>query len=103
MGGIARMGLAWAGLGARRRRCKDSGDDKQRRDAPQPPSAPEGYGGTGSSSVLALLDNVQTLPASRRLVSDPAEPVTRPHLLLGQAPIRDRSSGSHRGDSRPLT
>ena len=47
---------------------------------------PNGYGGTGSSAVLALLDNVQTLPASRRLVSDPAAPVTRPHLLLGQAP-----------------
>ncbi len=50
------------------------------------PVRPKGYGGTGSSTVLALLDNVQTLPASRRLVSDPAAPVTRPHLLLGQAP-----------------
>ncbi len=50
------------------------------------PVLPKGYGGTGSSTVLALLDNVQTLPASRRLVSDPAAPVTRPHLLLGQAP-----------------
>ena len=47
---------------------------------------PKGYGGTGSSTVLVLLDNVQTLPASRRLVSDPAASVTRPHLLLGQAP-----------------
>ncbi len=51
------------------------------------PVRPKGYGGTGSSTVLALLDNVQTLPASRRLVSDPAAPVTRPHLLLGQAPF----------------
>ncbi len=50
------------------------------------PVRPKGYGGTGSSAVLALLDNVQTLPASRRLVSDPAAPVTRPQLLLGQAP-----------------
>ncbi len=50
------------------------------------PVRPKGYGGTGSSTVLALLDNVQTFPASRRLVSDPAAPVTRPHLLLGQAP-----------------
>jgi len=41
----------------------------------------KGYGGTGSSTVLALLDNVQTLPASCRLVSDPAAPVTRPHLI----------------------
>ena len=45
---------------------------------------PKGYCGTGSSAVLALLDNVQTLPALRRLVSDPAAPVTRSHLLLGQ-------------------
>ncbi len=36
------------------------------------PVRPKGYGGTGSSAVLALLGNVQTLPASRRLVSDPA-------------------------------
>ena len=50
------------------------------------PVRPKGYGGAGSSTVLALLDYVQTLPASRRLVSDPAAPVTRPHLLLGQAP-----------------
>ena len=50
------------------------------------PVRPKGYGGTGSSTVLALLDNVQTLPASRRLVSDPATLVTRPQLLLGQAP-----------------
>ena len=56
------------------------------------PVRPKGYGGTGSSTVLALLDNVQTLPASRRLVSDPAAPVTRPHLLLGQAP-KDYASG----------
>ncbi len=42
------------------------------------PIRPKGYGGTGSSTVLALLDNVKTLPASRRLVSDPAAPVTRP-------------------------
>ena len=49
------------------------------------PIRPKGYGGIGSSTVLALLDNVQTLPASRRLVSDPTAPVTRPHLLLGQA------------------
>jgi len=47
------------------------------------PVRPKGYGGTGSSTVLALLDNVQTLPASRRLVSDPAgacnatSPITR--------------------------
>ena len=46
----------------------------------------KGYGGTGSSTVLALLDNVQTLPTSRRLVSDPAAPVTQPHLSLGQTP-----------------
>ena len=52
------------------------------------PFRPKGYGGTGSSTVLALLDNVQTLPALRRLVSDPAAPVTRPHLLLGQTPTR---------------
>ena len=52
------------------------------------PFRPKGYGGTGSSTVLALLDNVQTLPASRRLVSDPAAPVTQPHLLLGQTPSR---------------
>ncbi len=51
---------------------------------PRPPQRVTG--GTGSSTVLALLDNVQTLPASRRLVSDPAAPVTRPQLLLGQAP-----------------
>ena len=50
------------------------------------PVRPKGYGGTGSSAVWALLDNVQTLPASRRLVSDPAAPVTRPQLLFGQAP-----------------
>ncbi len=50
------------------------------------PILPKGYGGTESSTVLALLDDVQTLPASRHLVSDPATPVTRPHLLLGQAP-----------------
>jgi len=54
------------------------------------PVRPEGYGGTASSMVLALLDNVQTLPAPRRLVSDPAAPVTRPHLLLGQAPREGR-------------
>ncbi len=48
------------------------------------PFRPKGYGGTGSSTVLALLDNVQTLSVSRRLVFDPAAPVTRPHLLLGQ-------------------
>jgi len=35
---------------------------------PRPPQRVTG--GTGSSTVLALLDNVQTLPASRRLVSD---------------------------------
>ncbi len=52
------MGLAWAGRGARRRRCRDIGDDKRRRDAPQPPSA-------------------------HRVT---AAAVTRPHLLLGQAP-----------------
>ena len=46
----------------------------------------KGYGDTGSSAVLALLDPVQTLPALRRLVSDPAAPVTRPHPLLGPAP-----------------
>ncbi len=51
------------------------------------PIRPKGYGGTRSSTVLAFLDNVQTFPASRRLVSDPAAPVTRPDLLLGQAPI----------------
>ena len=49
------------------------------------PIRPKGYGGTGSSTVLALLDNVRTLSASLRLVSDPAVPVTRPHLLLGEA------------------
>jgi len=47
---------------------------------------PKGYGGTVSSTVSALLDNVQALPASCRLVSDPAAPVTRPHLLLRQTP-----------------
>ena len=52
------------------------------------PFRPKGYGGTGSSTVLALLDNFQTLPAPRRLVSDPAAPVTQPHLLLGQTPSR---------------
>ncbi len=52
------------------------------------PFRPKGYGGNGSSTVLSLLDNVQTLPASRRLVSDPP-PVTRPPLLLGQAPSQD--------------
>ena len=57
------------------------------------PFRPKGYGGTGSSTVLALLDNVQTLPASRRLESDPAAPVTRPHLLLGQA--SSASKGLH--------
>ena len=50
------------------------------------PVRPKGYGSTGSSTVLALLDNVQTLPASRRLASDPATPVKLPHLLLGQVP-----------------
>ncbi len=57
------------------------------------PSRPKGYGGTGSSTVLALLDNVQTLPASRRLVSDQATPVTRPHLLLGQTPRGSSETG----------
>ncbi len=34
------------------------------------PVRPKGYGGTGSSTALALLDNAHTLPASRRLVSE---------------------------------
>jgi len=33
------MGLARRGQGARRRRCRDIGDDERHRDRPQPPSA----------------------------------------------------------------
>jgi len=65
------------------------------------PVRPKGYGGAGSSTVLALLDYVQTLPASRRLVSDPAAPVTRPHLFTRTgssvpAPIPKRASSTYK-------
>ena len=47
---------------------------------------PKGYGGVRPSTAWALLDNERALPASRRLVSGPTALVTRPCLLLGQAP-----------------
>ncbi|MCH8016998.1 MAG: tyrosine-type recombinase/integrase [Acidobacteria bacterium] len=50
------------------------------------PVCPKSYGGTRSPAVLALLENAQTLPASRRLMFGPAAPVTRPHRSPGQAP-----------------
>jgi hypothetical protein len=51
--------------------------------AVQPPC---GQGGAGASAALALLHDVTTSPASRRLASAPATPGTRPLLILGQAP-----------------
>ena len=88
LGGVARVGLARRAPGARRRRCGYIVDDEQRRDRPQSPRARRVPGGAGASAALALLDDVTTSPASRRLASAPAAPGTRPLLILGQAPCR---------------
>ena len=80
------MGLARRDQGARRSRCGYIVDDEQRRDRPQSPRALRVPGGAGASASLALLDDVTTSPASRRLASAPAAPGTRPLLILGQAP-----------------
>ena len=61
-------------------------DDEQRSDRRATPMRPSGSGGAGASAALALLDDVTTSPASRRLASAPAAPGTRPLLILGQAP-----------------
>jgi hypothetical protein len=45
-----------------------------------------GSGGAWASAALALLDDVPTSPASRRLVSAHAASGTRHILILGQAP-----------------
>jgi len=47
---------------------------------------PSDSGGAGASAALALLDDVATSPASRRLASAPASSQTRPPVILGQAP-----------------
>jgi hypothetical protein len=47
---------------------------------------PKGCGGAWASASLVLLDNVTTLPASRRLASAQAALATRHILILGQAP-----------------
>ncbi len=87
---VSRWGRADGACVGRARSEEEAMQGHRRRQATKrctaTPVRPKGYGGTGSSTVLALLDNVQTLPASRRLVSDPAAPVTRLHPLLGQAP-----------------
>jgi hypothetical protein len=80
------MGLAGRAQGARRRRCGDIVDDEQRRDRPATPMRPTGSGGAWASAALALLDDVPTSPASRRLASAPAALGTRHILILGQAP-----------------
>jgi len=80
------MGLASRGQGARRRRCGDIVDDEQRRDRLATPMRPKGCSGAWASASLALLDNVTTLPASRRLASAQAALATRHILILGQAP-----------------
>src|SRR5512136_841434 len=82
------MGLAGRAQGARRRRCGDIVDDEQRRDRPATPMRPSGSGGAWASAVLALLDDVPALPASRRLASAHAALGTRHILILGQAPRR---------------
>ena len=74
------MGLASRAQGARRRRCGDIVDDEQRRDRPATPMRPKGSGGAWASALLALLDNVPALPASRRLASAHAALGTR-HIL----------------------
>jgi hypothetical protein len=80
------MGLASRAQGARRRRCGDIVDDEQRRDRLATPMRPKGCGGAWASASLVLLDNVTTLPASRRLASAQAALATRHILILGQAP-----------------
>ena len=80
------MGLASRAQGARRRRCGAIVDDEQRRDRLATPMRPKGCGGAWASASLALLDNVTTLPASRRLASAQAALATRHILILGQAP-----------------
>ena len=50
------------------------------------PMRPLGSGDARASASLALLDDVTTSPASRRLASAPAAPGTRLLLILGQAP-----------------
>ena len=68
-------------------------DDEQRRDRLATPMRPKGCGGAWASASLALLDNVTTLPASRRLASAQAALATRHILILGQAP-REKGDGN---------
>jgi hypothetical protein len=84
------MGLARRAQGARRRRCGDIVDDEQRRDRLATPMRPLGFGQAGASAALALLDDVTTSPASRRLAAAPAWPETRYLLILGHAPDMER-------------
>jgi hypothetical protein len=52
-----------------------------------------GCGGAWASASLALLDNVTTLPASRRLASAQAALATRHILILGQTPSFGKNAG----------
>src|SRR5512143_2283128 len=79
------MGLAGRAQDARRRRCGDIVDDEQRRDRPASPMRPKGSGGAWASAALALLDDVTTSPASRRLASAHAALGTRPFVLSPRA------------------
>ena len=65
---------------------RDIIDDEQRRDRLATPMRPKGCGGAWASASLALLDNVTTLPVSRRLASAQAALATRHILIPGQAP-----------------
>ncbi len=80
------MGLETRARGARMRRCGDIVDNEQQRDRPAIPLRPKGSGCAWTFAALALLDNVTTLPASRRLASVLAAPGTRHIPILGQAP-----------------
>jgi hypothetical protein len=61
---------------------------------------PTGSGGAWASAALALLDDVPTSPASRRLESAHAALGTRHILILGQAPGATRGSNQNIEDWR---
>ena len=58
------MGLARGDQGARRRRCRDIGDDERHRDHPQPPSAQRVASATAAISLSLLLHDVTDIASS---------------------------------------